>query len=324
MSRIWEIHQEFVSNYSDFELSITVHDGKFHLDELMAITLVRLAGINISHILRTRNEEEMNITDIVFDVGGKNDGRFFDHHQRDFKFIHGSGVKFATCGLVWDDLKEHILDNILPKGSSQKVRYFVLSHIYERLVLPTDASDTGSTGELNPLTPLILTEIVGSMNSMDPFKQNEQFMLALELVNNIVKSMINQWVSMAQEQDKVLEIMKNQSASEILVLDEPLPWISVALDNWEETKHFKLCVFPDVTNKDQWRVQTFPGLKEDSFLQRCSAPYDWKGLREGQFPSDLPFADKMVFVHLVGFIGGIRGTKEDAISMASYWINNHS
>ena len=66
---------------------IAVHDGKFHMDELLAITLLKINPKYSKYsVIRTRELKELEKCEIVCDVGGiYNEQQLrFDHHQKGY------------------------------------------------------------------------------------------------------------------------------------------------------------------------------------------------------------------------------------------------
>ncbi len=63
---------------------IATHNGKFHADEVFAISLLRrLERFAEAEIIRTRDTELLKTADVVVDVGGQYDPATdrYDHHQ---------------------------------------------------------------------------------------------------------------------------------------------------------------------------------------------------------------------------------------------------
>ena len=63
---------------------VCVHNGTFHMDELISLVLCFFLGLREDvEIVRTRNPKEWESDDtLVLDLGRTYDGvRFFDHHQ---------------------------------------------------------------------------------------------------------------------------------------------------------------------------------------------------------------------------------------------------
>ena len=78
-------------------LRVGTHDGVFHVDEIVAIAILKNHFENVD-IIRTRDKSKLESCDILIDVGGKYDGkRFFDHHQfKDTDELYG----LSSAGLV--------------------------------------------------------------------------------------------------------------------------------------------------------------------------------------------------------------------------------
>ena len=66
------------------KMKIATHNGKFHADEVFAISLLRrLERFADAEIIRTRDTELLKTADVVVDVGGQYDPSThrYDHHQ---------------------------------------------------------------------------------------------------------------------------------------------------------------------------------------------------------------------------------------------------
>ena len=65
-------------------MKIATHNGKFHADEVFAVSLLRrLDRFKDAEIIRTRDAEILKTADVVVDVGGQYDPltHRYDHHQ---------------------------------------------------------------------------------------------------------------------------------------------------------------------------------------------------------------------------------------------------
>lgn len=65
-------------------MKIATHNGKFHADEVFAISMLRrLERFADAEIIRTRDAQLLETADVVVDVGGKYDpaAHRYDHHQ---------------------------------------------------------------------------------------------------------------------------------------------------------------------------------------------------------------------------------------------------
>lgn len=85
---------------------IGTHNGTFHCDEALAVSMLKLLPRFAAHdILRTRDESKLALCDVVVDVGGTYDAEKlrFDHHQRGFDEVFDSvrSTKLSSAGLVY-------------------------------------------------------------------------------------------------------------------------------------------------------------------------------------------------------------------------------
>ena len=62
------------------------HSGSFHADDVLAAAAMRLAKPSVT-ILRSRDMDQLNAADILFDVGRVFDPATcrFDHHQLEYR-----------------------------------------------------------------------------------------------------------------------------------------------------------------------------------------------------------------------------------------------
>ena len=85
-------------------MKIVTHDGKFHSDDVFGGGLLKLIYPDVN-ITRTRDKEQINLADIVFDVGFELDSSKsrYDHHQfkRD-QLTRLNGVSYSSYGLLWN------------------------------------------------------------------------------------------------------------------------------------------------------------------------------------------------------------------------------
>lgn len=122
-------------------IRIVVHDGMFHMDELLAIAMINVTAKPSStdkgiEVVRTRDINLIQDGDIVLDVFNTK----LDHHDP-AKQVQEDEHTLAAAGLTWRWLKPLLLPVIGESGWSR---------IDQTLVKPVDHTD--NTGEMNPLT----------------------------------------------------------------------------------------------------------------------------------------------------------------------------
>lgn len=77
---------------------IATHNGKFHADEVFAVSLLkRLDRFADAEVVRTRDPEVLKTADVVVDVGGQYDPAThrYDHHQ-----VRENVTCFLSCHLT--------------------------------------------------------------------------------------------------------------------------------------------------------------------------------------------------------------------------------
>lgn len=108
--------EEVVKRMSAYsEVSVAVHNGVFHADDVYSIALLReLAKVcNFDlKVIRTRDKDVLASADMRVDVGMKysEETLDFDHHQNDASLLQEEGVKHAAFGLLckWCLTKEFL------------------------------------------------------------------------------------------------------------------------------------------------------------------------------------------------------------------------
>jgi hypothetical protein len=89
---------------------IATHGGRYHADELVAISLLKILYPTASVVRLTKKESDLD-ADFVVDRGkvfNPTIGRF-DHHQGKLPIVRSNGIKYASTGLVWEYMYEKIV-----------------------------------------------------------------------------------------------------------------------------------------------------------------------------------------------------------------------
>jgi len=142
-------------------ITIQTHDGKFHLDEVGAISLLT-TYYNINkykvHLIRSRDINPE--TNILVDVGGiYNPSELkFDHHQPNCSetFSDKHSIPMSSLGMVWKHFGKNILDMFIQTSvfsssfsdsfndnKKDKKKDELIKEIYDKLILEIDAHDNG-------------------------------------------------------------------------------------------------------------------------------------------------------------------------------------
>ena len=261
--------------------TITTHNGLFHADEVMAIAILRLYGIDYP-VIRTRDQAVITDSAYVVDVGGVHDEATnrYDHHQY-------RGGK-ASAGLVWDEFGEELCDRTLPDETAQ----LFVTKVYETLIADIDAIDTGTRrpakGEFS------FSHAISSFNATGEVGTPEHeagFNAALEFAKQVL---INTIATVHKELYDLAEI-------KLAMADQPIvpvfPRYLVGMGEQAKLYGYKRFFFPDA-NGNGWRVQITEGAE----------PLD-----------DLVKEDSgLIFLHPAKFICGVKEVS-DAVRVATCW-----
>jgi len=282
------------------------HSGSFHADDVLAAAALRLAKPSVT-ILRSRDMNQLNAADILFDVGRVFNPATcrFDHHQLEYTEARENGIPYSSFGLVWRELGEKLC------GSAA-----VANRVDISLVQGVDAVDCGVTlsKEVMPVKLMSVSAVLGSFN------QGWQDLTSAEAINNafeqavgVAKAILENAIREAngfENAKAVVEQGELLEEGQLLVLEHGVPWKETVL---ESSKYDQLLyvIFPDAQAK--WHLSCVPA-KAGSFSNRKSLPAAWAGL-DGEELDKVTGITGCVFCHRARFVGG-HTTKEGAMEMA--------
>lgn len=282
------------------------HSGSFHADDVLAAAALRLVNPALP-ILRTREREQLDAADIVFDVGRSYDPAScrFDHHQPEYREARDNGIPYSSFGLVWRELGEVLC------GSAAAA-----SRVDRWLVQGVDAVDCGITlnREAALATVMNISSALGGFNpgwqdDSSPRARLEAFERAVGFARAVLENTIRE--ANSQESARALVAAGVPlEAGQILLLDRDVPWKEVILGSPEHERVLYV-IAPDSQTK--WHVSCVPD-KPGSFNNRKSLPAAWAGL-DGEELDQVVGLPGCVFCHRGRFVAG-HGTKDGAIAMA--------
>ena len=107
------------------------HSGTFHADEVMAtiFLLNKFGNIKLCRTPKVTNENAF-----VYDIGFKE----FDHHGLEFDSKRENGIKYASCGLVWQKFGREIIEKL---GIENVDAFYDI--IEKNIVMDIDRDDNG-------------------------------------------------------------------------------------------------------------------------------------------------------------------------------------
>lgn len=289
--------------------TIVTHDGLFHLDELVAISLLIL-GTNCgpSHegstsvwdeysIIRTRDAEVLKNATFVVDVGMEFNGMDkFDHHQESCP-KHSNGIPYAATGLVWEAVYKKIAEDFNVDSTK-------LYKAMEGFILAIDANDTGKAeADKREVKLPGLAEVVKSFNSL----KDEGFNLCLDFIFNYVSTLLANTVEKIKDEDLIQEAIE-MSIDGILVLPKfCLGWKEACLNT-----DIKIALI-DAGN-GEWSI-TSALVEAGSQDCKCACPEHLRANKELG-------GNSVVFIHKTGFTGKIKASTEaQAYKSAIAWVH---
>ncbi|KAI8934307.1 hypothetical protein NX059_009046 [Plenodomus lindquistii] len=124
---------------------IGTHNGHFHADESLAVSMLRLLPTYLdSQLIRTRDPAILSTCHTVVDVGGEYDDstKRYDHHQRGFDVVFpGHTTKLSSAGLVYMHFGKDIITTVT--GLQGQDRDILYEKIYTDFIEAFDANDNG-------------------------------------------------------------------------------------------------------------------------------------------------------------------------------------
>jgi len=258
---------------------IGTHNGIFHADETMAMTLRKVFFGERHFYIRSRNPKMLELCDILVDVGLEYDGKTkFDHHQ----YRHG----LSSAGLTWKYIKE-VLN--LKEGQYSNI---------DRLVEMVDKADTGE--EKAP--EFSLPDIVSKLNeNPHSWRQKVAFLKAVSMISKVIESMKTEvdMLNKTATRIKTCKKMKTESGKTVMIFPDNglhFSWSHVINGESEEYSDINVVTWYSSKDKD-WKAQ-IPPKKVGSF----------ELVNEGFQPNN-----KAIFVHANGFFS-VWKTLEDLLS----------
>lgn len=295
-----EVEIEIVDNQKD--ATFITHSGTFHADEVMA-SVILLNKFGSMKLYRCNKPTNFNA--FIYDVGFKE----FDHHGIDFDKTRSNGIKYASCGLVWEEFGKDIIKRL---GVDSIDSFF--ESIDKNLIMDIDRDDNGQA--LNNEPEIKLQNIPNLISNFNPTWDDlsgettnflKAVLFANEIFNNIVKSMISK-----ESARKIVEEKINESKNGILILDKYMPWKDIVLSSYNpKASDILYAVFP--SKRGGYNVVATP-VSPGSFDVKKPFPESWAG-KEGEKLQEITGIDTITFCHKNLFICACK-TFDDAIKIA--------
>lgn len=261
-----------MSHDSPKKLTLVVHSGRCHADDVFAAATLQLRfGVEGVEITRTRDEATIAAADVVADVGHEcdPDRNRFDHHQPGGAGNRENGVPYASFGLVWRKFGPEICESD-----------DVSRAVDERLVQPIDAGDNGfAIAESKPGLPeeFSLDAVVKMFNPSwleDESGHDAAFSELLPFARRLLERAVEHAKARAKGNELAEAAYAGSADRRLLVIDGPYPFMDMAKRHPE----LLFVVSPDVF-ANRWNVRA---VDEPNFRQRKKLPAAWAGLRDAE------------------------------------------
>jgi uncharacterized UPF0160 family protein len=332
---------------------IGTHNGHFHADEALAVSMLRLLPSYLdSQLIRTRDPAVLSTCHTVVDVGGEYDdnSKRYDHHQRGFETVFpGHTTKLSSAGLVYLHFGKDIITTVT--GLQGQDRDILFEKIYTDFIEAFDANDNG----INVIAPkdlekaglekkfedrgFSIASVVNRFNygpkspTEDETKTPEakqasedmRFARASTFVGEQflweLTDRANSWLPARHSVKQAFDArFQYDPQGRILVLPEGMPWADHMYSFEKESPisggvspHVLYVLFPEDKPEGKWRIRAV-SKENGGFENRKDLPNAWKGVRDEQL-DQVSGIQGCVFVHAAGFIGGNK-TFDGALAMA--------
>lgn len=303
---------------------IATHSGKFHADDVWAVTVLDLIFPGCE-LIRTRDPALIAQADFAVDVGGEWDaptGRF-DHHQKGFTGARTSGVVYASAGLVWKEhgarcvalIAEKYAYTVLAPDDARSMANAIDADVVQYL----DMSDTGAarnapggyglSAVVSGYNPNWMDEQkAGSVEAADALRL-QQFRRAMSFIADVLVNQVRYRVGSLRAAEQVRQGELMEEGRLLLLKNAALPWSSVVRNEMPKV----LFVISYSIAEDRYMLHTVSAAA-DSFASRKDLPAAWAGLRNADLAAVTGVPDA-VFCHNNLFIAAAK-TYEGVLKMA--------
>ena len=229
----------------------STHVGRFHDDEIFALAVLNLFYPDLE-IVRSRDENVYKNADIIVDVGHvyDPDNLIFDHHQRSFTLKRGSGIPYASFGLVWKQYGELLC------GSSKTSEY-----IDSVIVQAIDADDNGIEIYETKIEGVRFHTLSDIIDSFVPryVDDDDKVKIGFDRALNFATSYMKRQIKLAKELFEVAlpnirNAIKDAKDPRILIFHKfDKTWLNFLSRESEEAL---FAIFP--THRKTWAIRSVP------------------------------------------------------------------
>lgn len=292
-------------------LIIGTHNGIFHSDEVVAISLLKILYENIKQInvIRSRDLKMLKTKcTLLIDIGG---GKF-DHHQKGGNGMRGNGIPYASAGLIWKTFGKTIIKKLTKNCMTNEDIQTIFEIIDKRIIEIIDAEDNGIKLNKNNFFSYIITYLP-SWNE-ENINYDEKFNQVLEQTTNILfnalKYNIANILGMKEIERRILD--KTTMINNVLIIpSQTIPWLEPIIEYNTKANIIDFVVFPYPDGG--YAIQCVPLSLENNFSQRIPLPEEWAG--ETTHLSEISHVETAILCHKGRFFARAK-TLNDVLKMA--------
>lgn len=293
---------------------ITTHNGNFHADDVFAVATLEIYLDKIGEkykIVRTRDQDIIDASDYVLDVGGiyDEDSNRYDHHQESFKETGYLDIPYSSFGLIWKHFGKEVCEN-----------KYVWEKLRKDFVTGIDADDNGidiAESKIKELGVFGPKTFISSWHP--PYNERTEenfyrgFLQAVEFAKGFLLREINRVKAKEEAREEFETFLKNKKnilktdSLKILILPKPLPW----KDFLDEDNDFEFVVME--RDDGSWMATSVPVSKNSMKVKAVKR--SWLGLRDEELSKKAGVED-LIFYHKTGYIL-VGKTKESVLEALS-------
>jgi uncharacterized UPF0160 family protein len=245
---------------------IGTHNGIFHADEVLAISMLSIFYDDNITVLRTRDPDVLKTCDILVDIGGGD----FDHHMYGGNGVRSNKTPYASAGLVWKNFGLEILFKLnCPKALATKV----YSKVDATIVEAVDKIDNGiETSSFFEFIPSFVPKWNEKFDAVD-----SKFNMAVNCTKTIFRELVLEIIATEKANTLLYNLLREKGETNILQIpSQNIKWQeSIILFNQTANFPVDFVIFPYPNGG--YAAQAVPKSLDNPFSKRIPFPNAWAG-----------------------------------------------
>jgi len=258
-------------------ICIGTHNGIFHCDEIIAISILDILYENSKsiNVIRSRNLDLLSQkTNLLIDIGsGK-----FDHHQKGGNGKRENGIEYASSGLVWKEFGKDLVILLSEGKLNNESIEDLFNKIDNDLIQNIDKEDNGQNNTQHQFQ--FIKDFLPTWNS-ENINYDKNFEICINISSTILKNTIKTYISAYLAKVEIENRIKSifTHIDNILVIpNQTIPWTDIIINynkNNTINDNIDFVVFPYPDGG--YALQCVPPSEDNLFSQRISLPEEWAG-----------------------------------------------